>query len=142
MWSESQLFKGYFKPEWLSRDPEMTKDQNQARLLVGKALKEGVCQRQPGLPSMASPPARGNGPALCSCKMQESGGTQTLAEVVTVAFTLAKLFSHFHPEGPSEKLAWFGSTADMHSMTERINPQPSSFHSSSFSSACLPSVIV
>lgn len=137
-------------PEWLSRDPKMSEDQNKVdRLLVGKALEEGrwcgVWQRQPGLPSLASPPARDNGPVLCSCKMQlpqETGGSQTLAEVVIMAFTFAKLCSFWHTEGPGEKLAWFGSTADMTSMPVVISPEPSSFLSPSISSSCLPSVIV
>lgn len=54
--------------EWLSRDPKMTGDQNKvARLLVGKALKEGGVES--GRDSQASPPwhhLQPGGMALCS----------------------------------------------------------------------------
>lgn len=132
--------------EWLSRDSEVTEDQKKVGQTAGRKSPEGrwcgVWQREPGFPPMVPSPTRGNGPVPCSCKMQlpqETGGTQTLVEVVIMAFTFAKLCSYWYTGG---KVAWFGSTADMHSMPEMINPQPSSFHSSSFSSACLHSVIV
>lgn len=130
--------------EWLSRDPKVTEDQNKvARLLVRKALME--CGVESGRDSQASlpwhhPQPEGMALYFCSWKMelpQETGGTQTLAEVMIMAFAVAKLCSYCYAEEPGKfGLVWFNCRHALHAREDK--------HSAFFISLfqllfCLPS---
>lgn len=83
---------------------------------------------------------RGKGPVLHSCRMQlPRGARESICSGRDMAATFEKLCCYRYPDCPAEKLAWFCWT---HSTLEMRNPPPLSFHSSSFSSACLPFAIM
>lgn len=128
-------------PLWLCRDPKMTDDQNRvATLREGSA---GGWQRQP-LGCFYGITSKSGGTALYSiavkCSSLREREKPAHFQKKGYGIYICKVVLLLLPRLVSWKVGLV--LLNMHFTLEVINPQPSSFHSSSFSSASLPFAIM